>query len=723
MSIILKNIMKKIFLTIFLLMLVLFAGCRNKTQTENTQTEETPIVKPTPDVTPTVTPEVTPTPTPGPVTPEVTPTPDVTPTPPVTEEPVTPTPVPTPTPNVEYLDTPILSLDVNGVVSWNEVEGSTHYNYIINDGSIQSTTSLTIELPNESTLSIQAANDNIVSSWSYPITNFDTSDIYEFVEEDIYVKFHNTSLNPVKITTGEKVNKPSDPSKSNYTFDNWYKDPFYQEVFDFNEPIYKSTIIYANFIPNALISDTYFWIKGSPKMTSSVMSSGTSSDWHFIPLKENKTASFKEFYATVTVTGATTEDPCNFIIMDGFSDDSGRTYWKYNGKDFTIKSDGVYNIYFSVEHEYASGIHALTVGTVNSVNSASYNSNLNLTTPVVSINLETNTASWTKVDNALSYEVVIDNGKVVSTTDLSINLPKGSHIVVRAINDTTSSRWSIPKANRRTITIEEDINYSVYFVGFDSYMVEPNSTVTSPNNPTKDGYTFGGWYLDFNCTKPVQFPYIITDNTVFYPKWISLDDYENKIYYNLVLSDNTVVKGLTWNIDNYSFYEYETGNVSLKKNTNYYIVSTDDSNVKYGPYKVDSDGEYKLYFSEDNLWDGINIYIAKTTKTIYFTNNKHWTDTIYAYVWNDSTGERLDNWPGVEMEYVETNSYGEEIYKIEVNLSKYDHIIISHGSYQNGNFKLSSQTIDLKLSDYDNNAFYVTSKNSEGKYDVGTWNK
>ena len=130
-----------------------------------------------------------------------------------------------------------------------------------------------------------------------------------------------------------------------------------------------------------------------------------------------------------------------------------------------------------------------------------------------------------------------------------------------------------------------------------------------------------------------------------------------------------------------------------------------------------------MYFSEDNLWDGINIYIAKTTKTIYFTNNKHWTDTIYAYVWNDSTGERLDNWPGVEMEYVETNSYGEEIYKIEVNLSKYDHIIISHGSYQNGDFKLSSQTIDLKLSDYDNNAFYVTSKNSEGKYDVGTWNK
>ena len=458
-------------------------------------------------------------------------------------------------------------------------------------------------------------------------------------------------------------------------------------------------------------------------MTSSIMSSGTSSDWHFIPLKENTKSSFKEFYATVTVSGATTEDPCNFIIMDGFSDDSGRTYWKYNGKDFTIKSDGVYNIYFSVEHEYASGIHALTVGTVNSVNSASYNSNLNLTTPVVSIDLETNTASWTKVDNALSYEVVIDNGKVVSTTDLNINLPKGSHIVVRAVNNTTSSRWSIPKANRRTITIEEDINYSVYFVGFDSYMVEPNSTITSPNNPTKDGYTFGGWYLDFNCTKPVQFPYSITNNTVFYPKWISLDDYENKIYYNLVLSDNTVVKGLTWNIDNYSFYEYETGNVSLKKNTNYYIVSTDDSNVKYGPYKVDSDGEYKLYFSEDNLWDGINIYIAKTTKTIYFTNNKHWTDTIYAYVWNDSTGERLDNWPGVEMEYVETNSYGEEIYKIEINLSKYDHLIISHGSYQNGDFKLSSQTIDLKLSDYDNNAFYVTSKNSEGKYDVGTWNK
>ena len=129
MSITHKN-MKKLFITIFILMLFLFVGCRENTPTENTQIEDTPIITETPIVTPTESP-VTPTQEPT-VTPEVTPTP----TPPVTEEPVTPTPV------ITELDIPVLTIDNNGVVSWNEVEGATHYNYTINDNEIKSTTSL-----------------------------------------------------------------------------------------------------------------------------------------------------------------------------------------------------------------------------------------------------------------------------------------------------------------------------------------------------------------------------------------------------------------------------------------------------------------------------------------------------------------------------------------------------------------------------------------------------
>ena len=105
-------------------------------------------------------------------------------------------------------------------------------------------------------------------------------------------------------------------------------------------------MVYAKWIPNDLIKDTYFWAKVSPKISSSITSevSNPTVDWKFVPLKVNTAQTeFKEFYCTVTVSGATSENPALFIFMDGFDDALGRTYWKNNGADFTITSDGTYN--------------------------------------------------------------------------------------------------------------------------------------------------------------------------------------------------------------------------------------------------------------------------------------------------------------------------------------------------------------------------------------------
>jgi hypothetical protein len=92
-------------------------------------------------------------------------------------------------------------------------------------------------------------------------------------------------------------------------------------------------------------------------------------------------------------------------------------------------------------------------------------------------------------------------------------------------------------------------------------------------------------------------------------------------------------------------------------------------------------------------------------------------------MWNKTDNTNPYSWPGVVMEYDSTNDFGEDIYKVTVNLSKYDHIIFSHGTFYGEYYDTSSQTIDLKLSNYKDNAFYVTDKNTEGKYKVGTWNK
>ena len=209
---------------------------------------------------------------------------------------------------------------------------------------------------------------------------------------------------------------------------------------------------------------------------------------------------------------------------------------------------------------------------------------------------------------------------------------------------------------------------------------------------------------------------------VFYPKWNYPSDIYTRDYYYLINSSNTVIDGLIWNYDNYDFYEYELKNINLKSGT-YKVVSL-DKKIVYETFTISKEAEYSIYFSEDKLWtnqgNSRHVYVSEIVKTItiYFTNSRDsWkTYTPYAYIWNKSTDSIKSNWPGETMKYSHTNSYGQNIYTIDVDLSKYDSIIFS---VNNGN----QQTVDISLVGVGNNQGYYVSdgKNSQGKYPVGTW--
>ncbi len=46
------------------------------------------------------------------------------------------------------------------------------------------------------------------------------------------------------------------------------------------------------------------------------------------------------------------------------------------------------------------------------------------------------------------------------------------------------------------------------------------STVSKPTDPTREGYTFAGWYTDEACTKAYDFSVAVTDDMTLYAKWI-----------------------------------------------------------------------------------------------------------------------------------------------------------------------------------------------------------
>ena len=705
---------------------LLLGGCTNNnnvtstivTTTPNPTTITAPSTTTTDDNTTSLTASTpaptTPTPTtPTPTTPTPsTPTPSTpTPSTPTPSTPTPTTPIPT-TPVVVELAKPSLIIDnETGVVSWNEIATATHYNYIINDGEIQTTTSNTITLEDKSNISVQAANSESVSKWSNAVTYYDTSDIIIENKEDIKVYFHGTSYEPLLLKEGDLVSKPADPTKEFYTFDNWYADPFHEQLFDFNKPVYENTIIYASYNKDVILDNVYFWIKANDLLTSSNQQFWSGSSWKFIPLQLNVNQnSFKEYKATVTVTGASSSTPAAFVIMDGFSADDGRNYWKNGDSDFTISSDGTYDIYFSAEHEYQASINASIVASNNTAKTLNAIEIKNtLSTPIVNVDVDNNIARWDEVSGATEYEVILNNLAPTTTTNNYISLEKRTHISVRAINESETSSWSVPKANIATIYEEPPVKTHayVYFLesGLDALEVELNTEITAPNNPTLENATFEGWYLDVSLKTKATFPFIVTDNTVFYPKWNYANDILTKEYYVLTDSSGNKVKGLTWNLDNYDFYEYETGKVSLTANVNYYIKRLDGTK-SWGPYTVNTNGSYKIYFSEEHLWavgteKERNIYIESTSATIYFTNNWKWSGTIYAYVWNLASDTPKKSWPGEAMEVAKTNSYGETIYKIQVDLESYDMII-----FNNNNDK---QTVDLSLSGaYSGLGFYIS---------------
>lgn len=624
---------------------------------------------------------------------------------------------------VPSLNSPVITIDEEtGVVTWQEVEGATHYNYIINDGELKTTLNRTISLNDQENISVQASNETTCSMFSKALTYYDTSDIVVSNPKKVKVYFHDSNINPVSVNIGETISKPNNPSKDLHTFDDWYEDPFYQTKFDFSSPITEKTVVYANWVKDDFIDNTYYWVKACPKITSSLTSKVTSSkDWKFVPLKVNEGQNeFKEFYCNVTVTGASETDPATFIVMDGLDDNQGRTYWKKgDGTDFTIKSDGTYAIYFSAEHQYAASCHIAVGSVINAGAAYINNSRINeVNTPGVVVNNTTNVASWMKDSNATSYEIVINNGDIQNITNNEVSLKKGEHISVRCVySDGSRSNWSIPKANINVVTQDNVDPYAyVYFYesGTSSTKVEKGTQINAHNIASTSEKSLEGWYLEPSLKTKVTFPYTVNESVVFYPKWTYTDNPLTKDYYNLVDASGKVIDGFIWNLDNYEVDEYEVKNLVLEETT--YFVKSLDGTKTYETFSIGKRGTYSVYFSLDKLWDDQttprHVFIRHEKIDIYFSNNYRWTGTMYAYLWNKTTNEPKVSWPGVEMEFVETNSYGEDIYKVQVDLVQYNYVIFTNNS---------NQTVDISISNTKHNTGYYISGESSGKYKVGTY--
>lgn len=111
------------------------------------------------------------------------------------------------------------------------------------------------------------------------------------------------------------------------------------------------------------------------------------------------------------------------------------------------------------------------------------------------------------------------DGRAAYAQDVTVNLEVGENVItfLGYKNSTVYSQYKV------TITREKP-DYTVTFdsqegseVG--SQTVTHGETVQKPDDPTKDGLVFGGWYTDADCTAEFDFSTAVTGNMILYAKW------------------------------------------------------------------------------------------------------------------------------------------------------------------------------------------------------------
>ena len=73
-----------------------------------------------------------------------------------------------------------------------------------------------------------------------------------------------------------------------------------------------------------------------------------------------------------------------------------------------------------------------------------------------------------------------------------------------------------------------------------SQIVKSGSFASRPNNPTRDGYTFEGWYSDSKLTNYFSFSTAITSDIILYAKWS-----EDSIYATVSVTKGSDIYSLT----------------------------------------------------------------------------------------------------------------------------------------------------------------------------------
>ncbi|MBQ4569174.1 MAG: starch-binding protein [Ruminococcus sp.] len=396
--------------------------------------------------------------------------------------------------------------------------------------------------------------------------------------------------------------------------------------------------------------------------------------------------------------------------------------YKYRDANLSLelygKGDTVKEIYVNdekVANDYvfptdAKGDYFITIyledsGAEDTVNLKVENTTKAPTAPAAK--LSGTTLSWNAVENC-TYKVWTGTEYVdVDTTSYTVDASKYGVYSVVAVDKTTGlwSELSQPsvfnpvtvkvnvgnvvdnlsalKGAQFKVTVPADGEYQMYAIHNNTNVGDPTSSLTAAIRSV---------YVDGKDVGTLVFP-------------VSNFQNQNSSHLRLTLTkgEHTVeVKYDTadWFDTNMSESrdEYKHNDVTYKS----FVFDLVDGDFSGGVTPPPADVK-----PEDVELDGTKYPIFEGYNTIVYSAKSDW-EKAYIYAWGDSGNN--GEWPGVEMKFVVTNDYGENIFVAYVP-KEFGNYIISNGS--------GEQTVDLSVDK--SLGMYMAEKNEEGKWTIGEW--
>lgn len=300
-----------------------------------------------------------------------------------------------------------------------------------------------------------------------PTMEIFTRDHYMVNNGDENVTYYKVTFNsnggsvvlPIEnLEVDSKITKPTDPQKTGYSFDGWYKDLTTAWNFD-TDKVTANTTLYAKW---TIIS---YEITFDTNEGSSITSN---------------TAKYN-----TRITRPATPIKAGYTFVGWYKDRSLTTAWNFSTDKVTADT--------TLYAKWETATYRVTFNTNggSAISAQIFENIIAITAPTAPTKAGYTFAGWYK------------NSMLTTAWNFETDLVTA--------NVTLYAKWAI---NTFTVTFESNGGSTVT-----PKTVNYNTSITAPTAPTKAGYKFAGWYTAVSGGTIVTFPFTIKENRTLYAHW------------------------------------------------------------------------------------------------------------------------------------------------------------------------------------------------------------